>query len=121
MSKRQSDAREVKERLLRTRALLVAQKSQKALATIGKNSPPQHKPTVSNPGYQNLADVTTEEKILAAVKPTGLSPRQDSHDARMMNSIPSSSRISNENGKKNREMSRILKESMPVEKEVMPY
>ena len=112
MSKRQSDARDVEERLLRTRALLVAQKSQKTSVTTVRNSLPQIKPTVSNIGYP-----VTGETFLAEVKPTGRNPGQDKQD-RGINSSQSCSKTLNENGEKIREMSRILDESMPNEKEV---
>ena len=117
MSIRQSDAREVKERLLRTRAFLVAQKSQKALVTTGKHPLPQIKPTVLNPGYQNPVEMVTGEKILAVVKPTVSSPRQDSQDGGI-NSAPSSRKTLGKDDEKFGEMSRILKESVPNQKEV---
>jgi hypothetical protein len=93
--------------LLRTRALLVAQKSQKTSVITGRNSLPETKPTVSSPEYQNPSVVATGEKFLAQIEHTGLKPGQDSQDGGI-----------NSTREKFREISRILEESVPNEKEV---
>ena len=74
----------MKERLLRTRALLGSKMSQRTSATSGENSIPRIKPTVSSRGYQNLVVTTTGEKPPYEVRPTILYPGQDTQDKRVI-------------------------------------
>ena len=72
-------------RLLRTRALLGAKRSQiTASPSSGENPHPRIKPMVTNPGYQNPVVTTTGEKPPCEVRPAVSNPGQDTQDRRVI-------------------------------------
>ncbi|XP_028397201.1 zinc finger C3H1 domain-containing protein-like [Dendronephthya gigantea] len=108
ISKRQSDARGVEERLLRMRALLVSQKSKAIIPTKkSEKSVSEIKPAASYPGHQTPAVASTGEKPLAEVKPTVFNHGHDSQDHGVTASQSTSKNLTNY-----QEVSRILEESL---------
>ena len=129
MSKRESDAREVKERLLRTRALLVAQVSQKPRPVTSEdksiteskpttmnygitNLPANSKPTEINTRCQNPVVVDTGEKLLAEVKPTVLKSSEAVQTGGIKPAQANQNVLNVKVPQKIQEMSRIVEESL---------